>query len=131
MTKIRIKRVKPKKKPKRSTLKNKCDKMWSEIIRSRGQCEICGTYKASNPHHVIGRQNYNLRWDILNGCLLCSNHHTSGRLSAHTDSIWFMEWFKENRQKDYEHLVKKKNIIWDKDYDKVLEYLREAADEII
>ncbi len=114
-----------KKRPTRKTQKNKCDKLWSEIIRSKGQCEICGSYKAQNPHHVIGRQNYNLRWDVRNGCLLCSNHHTSGRLSAHNDSIWFMEWFKKNRPDDYKYLVKKKNEFWDLDYEKVLERLKD------
>ena len=126
MTRINIKRVKPKKKPKRSTMMHKCDKLWSLIIRSGGRCEICGSFKAQNPHHVIGRRNFNLRWDIRNGCLLCSNHHTSGKFSAHNDPIWFMKWFKENRGDDYEYLVKKKNKIWDRDYDKVLNDLQEV-----
>jgi len=116
-------KVKTKRKPSRKTLKNKCDKLWSKIIRSKGKCEVCGTFKANHPHHVIGRRNFELRWDIRNGCLLCANHHTAGKFSAHNDSIWFMDWFLRARPDDYEYLLKKKNGIWDKDYDKVLEYL--------
>lgn len=106
----------------RKKLKKKCDKIWSEIIRSKKYCEICGRL-ANNPHHVIGRVNYILRWNIRNGCLLCAGCHTSHRFSAHNDPIWFMDWFKKARPDDYKYLLKKKNEIWSKDYDKVLEYL--------
>lgn len=114
-------------KPSRKKLKNKCDKLWSEIIRSQGRCEVCGTLKANFPHHVIGRRNFMLRWDIRNGCLLCANHHTAGKFSAHNDPVWFMDWFEHHRKDDYEYLLKKKNKIWGKDYNKVLEYLNGIA----
>lgn len=111
------------KKPSRKTLKKKCDKVWGEIIRSKKYCEICGR-PANNPHHVIGRVNYILRWDIRNGCLLCAGCHTSHRFSAHNDPVYFMDWFKKHRPKDYDYLIKKKNKIWDKNYEEILKKLK-------
>ena len=103
------------------------DKLWSEIIRQKGYCEVCGKPNANNPHHVIGRVNHVLRWDVRNGCLLCAGCHTMNTKSAHQDMIWFVDWFKKARPEDYEYLLKKKNGLWDKDYDKVLAKLKEFA----
>ena len=113
------------KKSKRKTCKREADRLWSLIIRRKNNscCEICGRPNANNPHHVIGRVNYILRWDIRNGCLLCQGCHILNSKSAHQDPIFFIDWFKKHRLDDYKYLLKKKNKIWDKDYDKVLEYL--------
>ena len=83
---------------------------------------MCGR-PGNNPHHVIGRDNHAVRWDIRNGCLLCPGCHTMNNGSAHKDPQDFMIWFGNRRPDDYEYLLKQKNIIWDKDYNKVLEYL--------
>jgi len=85
-------KVKTKRKPSRKTLKNKCDDIWRKIIRSKIRCEVCGR-PGNNPHHVIGRDNHAVRWDIRNGCLLCSGCHTMNNGSAHKDPQDFMIWF--------------------------------------
>jgi hypothetical protein len=95
---------------KRTTLKNKADKLWSQIIRAKnkGRCEVCGK-PANNPHHIISRKNLTLRWDVRNGCLLCSGCHTLKRKSAHADPMWFIsEWLTQNRTSDYNYLWEKK-----------------------
>ena len=109
---------------KRKTLKNKCDKLWSEIIRSKGKCEVCGK-TGNNPHHVIGRRNLTLRHDVRNGCLLCPLHHTFGRESAHQDPVWFIHWFATNRPDDYNYLFEKREELSTKvDYEKRFEELK-------
>ncbi|GAG10315.1 unnamed protein product, partial [marine sediment metagenome] len=125
MTIVNMKRSKPKKRIKRSTLKNKCDALWRKIIHSKGKCERCPK-PGTDAHHVIGRGNYNLRWDIRNGCLLCASCHEFSKNSAKNNPLLFAEWFKLNRPDDYIYLMRKRNEIWDKDYDKVLEYLQEV-----
>jgi len=117
--------IKLKKKPKAKTMRNKCDRLWSEIIKSGGSCEICGR-PVRDPHHVIGRKNMALRWDIRNGVRLCFQHHTGGKLSAHNDPLWFMDWFKNHRPDDYEYLLKRKNELWNRDYAEVLRILQEV-----
>ncbi len=109
-------------------IKNKLDRLWSEIIRSGGNCEICGK-PTKDPHHVIGRKNLSTRWDLRNGVRLCFQHHTGGNKSAHNDPLWFIDWFKEHRPEDYEYLIKKKNetktyTIFD--YEEILKGLEEV-----
>ncbi len=113
-------------------IKNKLDKLWSEIIRSGGNCEICGQ-PTKDPHHVIGRKNLSTRWDLRNGVRLCFQHHTGGNRSAHNDPLWFIGWFKEHRPDDYEYLLTKKNetktyTIFD--YEEIYQRLKEAKDAL-
>lgn len=106
--------------------KDKCDDLWREIGRT-GICEVCGKPARDN-HHFIGRKNYTLRWDLRNKVELCFTDHTGGSQSAHNDPLWFIDWFKNHRPDDYKYLLKKKNEIWDKNYNKVLEYLNRVKD---
>jgi len=108
--------------------KKKADKAWSLAIRRKngGRCEICNSRPGNNPHHVVGRRNYTLRFNQRNGVLLCSYHHTFGRDSAHQNSVWFLEWFKKTRPADFEHVRSVKNRIIKrtiKDYVKIAEEL--------
>jgi len=79
------------KKPSKKTQKNKADRLWSETIhiRDNEQCRYCGSKSAVNAHHIIGRTGLHLRFDLRNGILLCSKHHTMGNQSAHQNPIWF------------------------------------------
>jgi hypothetical protein len=54
------------------------DKLWSLIVRTRDNfvCKMCGTQtKHSEAHHIIGKDNKAVRWDIDNGVTLCYYHH--------------------------------------------------------
>jgi len=103
----------------KKNLKKKCDTLWAKIIRSKGYCEWCGKSGRLNAHHAVGRSNHAVRWDLRNGVTLCVACH----FKAHQSPLEFAEWFKRARPEDYEYLMSKKNELWDKDYDKVLEYL--------
>lgn len=72
---------------------------------------MCGKTGKLNPHHVIGRRNLRLRWDLRNRCWLCYTHHVGGSISAHNDPVWFLGWFKQNRPGDYKYLQEVKNEI--------------------
>lgn len=59
-------------------LKNKCDKLWSEAIRTRdGECILCGKKETLQAHHwVHSKAQGNMhRWDIKNGVTLCYACH--------------------------------------------------------
>jgi len=94
------------KKPKRITLRRKADKLWSQVImkRNKGRCEVCGKV-GTQPHHILGKKNLTLRHDPKNGCLLCFQHHTGNKTSAHQDPMWFMMWLANHRRKDYEYVL--------------------------
>lgn len=120
------------KKGEKTKLKEKCDKLWSEIIKTGGNCEVCGE-PVRDAHHFIGRINTSTRWDLRNGVRLCFMHHTGGRISAHNDSVWFTDWFRENRPEDYEYLNKKKNEVktwYLSDYEQIYKELKEKLNEI-
>ena len=94
---------------KKRTIKNRMDKKWSLIIRSKGYCEVCKTsVHQLHPHHVTGRVNLNTRWDIRNGCCLCATHHTMGQKSAHQSPLWFHEWLLKHRPEDVAYLNEKR-----------------------
>lgn len=95
------------KKPKISTLKKKLDKLWSQKIKEKGACEICGKKENLNSHHIIGRRSLNLRWDLRNGCLLCPYCHTFSTNSAHQNPLFFLDWMKKHRPDDLKYLQKK------------------------
>ena len=124
-------------------LRDKCDDYWKWTIHQKGYCEVCGppeeipfiefgkTVKGLNAHHVVTRDNNNLRFDLHNGVLLCVNHHRFGNPCAHGNPIWFMDWFWTNRPADYIYLQDPK---WTKtktwriaDYEDILESLKEGV----
>jgi len=108
------------------------DKLWSEIIRSGGRCEICGKTTNLQAHHVIGRRNLSLRWDLHNGVCLCPGCHTFSKTSAHQNPIYFLDWFKKHRPEDYEYLIKKKNktkTFYLSDYEEIYKELKEVRDK--
>ena len=93
------------------------DAEWSLKIKELYgfKCEICG--KGSNQirlntHHIFSRANRMLRWDIDNGCCLCSSHHTLGNFSAHKSPMLFIEFIREKRGEEwYQRLRDKARIL--------------------
>ena len=88
----------------KKSIKKKCDTLWSRIIRSKEHCEMCGGL-GKNAHHVIGRINYSLRWDLRNGVCLCVGCH----FKAHNYPISFIDWFFLNRPVDYLYITDPKH----------------------
>lgn len=115
---------------KKKTLKNKADKLWREAVwkRDKYQCQVCGK-EARNAHHIVGRRNFRLRWEIDNGITLCPYHHTfSSTFSAHQTPTIFAEWFRDMFPDRHHFLMNRVNEIWDKNYDRVIKEL-EGFDE--
>lgn len=90
---------------KRKTLKNKLDRIVSQIVRDRGYCEYCKKRLPPaklHPHHFFSRSNLAVRWDMDNLFCLCAEHHTlSHQFSAHKTPAFFVEWAKEYRGKEW------------------------------
>lgn len=107
--KLRKQILRERKKLSPAKLKKECDALWSKIIRKKGTCEVCGKKLNLNAHHIIGRKNLTLRFDLKNGCCLCSGCHKFYQQSAHEDPLWFTEWLKQNRPDDYNYLQEQKN----------------------
>lgn len=94
-------------------------RLWTETVHRMhdGKCAICGkvhgevdpkTGKPSymNAHHIEPRATCAaLRYDPMNGILLCPSCHKFGRNSAHKGTIWFVTWLMNNRRDQYDYIM--------------------------
>lgn len=125
-----------KSKTRKQNLMKKCDNKRSTLVKRRAgwKCEVdgCTNDKYLNAHHVFTRNNRSTRYDLDNWIALCPSHHTfSNTFSAHRTPMEFAERIIKKRwKKRYDDLKLKANKIWDKDYDKVVEYLDNKEKEI-
>jgi len=100
------------KKPSKKTLKNKLDKIVSEIVKNKGCCERC--YKKASQvqlqtAHIFSRSNLSVRWDLDNVLCLCASCHIN---FAHKNPIEFAEFVKAKLgETKYEELKRKANTI--------------------
>lgn len=93
----------------RKKLRDRLDDLWRKIIvlRDGKKCKKCGKRKAPGkgnsiqPHHIYGRSNFRVRWDLSNGIALCGGCHTLTNYSAHKAPIDFINWLKEERGEDW------------------------------
>lgn len=89
--------------------RNKADKEWRLAIKARDKfCQVCGEgkeHKVLNAHHLIPKMYSEFRWDLDNGMLLCFQHHSLGRCSAHQHPVWFSRWLQFERPKIYNWIV--------------------------
>ena len=86
------------------SVKASCDRLWSQAIRSDGVCERCGRGGRLEAHHVYGRTNHRLRWNLLNGVALC---HACHRWAEHFP-ILFTHWF-EHRWPEVASILAEEN----------------------
>ena len=85
-------------KTERKKLRDQLDHCWAVIVKQRGNvCEYddCNKVTYLNAHHIFGRSNLSVRWDLDNGICLCPGHHTFSTFSAH-QSPAFTDWIKEH-----------------------------------
>jgi hypothetical protein len=76
------------KRPSKSTLIKKLDKLFSECVRSVGKCEWCGKREQLQCCHIYSRRYRHTRWDTLNAVCLCAGCH----FKAHQNPIDFTKW---------------------------------------
>lgn len=73
------------------------DSIWSLLVRLKYafQCQMCGKVsKHAEAAHVIGRENWNTRWDTQNGialCFYCHRYRIHGGKMTEQERIQFYE----------------------------------------
>ena len=84
-------------------------KLWGINVRLRDNntCQICGSTKFLNAHHIIPKEIKELSLDIMNGETLCVKCHKFGLFSAHKNGLWFSEFLKTKKPRQYAYLLKK------------------------
>ncbi len=85
-----------------ASLSKVADDLWSKVVRMSWVCEYCWEKEYLNAHHIFGRNNKSVRWEVSNGICLCSWHHTfSNEFSAHKTPSEFTYWLEKRRWRDY------------------------------
>ena len=77
------------KKPSKKTLRNKMDKLCSEMVRARGRCDRCGKTQNLQCAHIISRSHLATRWSLDNLLCLCPDCHIN---FAHKNPLAFADW---------------------------------------
>jgi len=90
----------------RKSLSNKLDKLFSEIVRSKGRCEKCGKTTTLQCAHIYSRKNKWLRWDTENALCLCAGHHF---FWGHQEPAEFIRWCMTIKNFDYLDKLKQIN----------------------
>ena len=72
---------------KKTTLRNKCDKLIGAKVRSLGRCEICGSKHELQWVHFLTRAIIRFRYHELNNGCICVRCHFKGHDNPH----WFTE----------------------------------------
>ncbi len=111
--------------------RNKCDKLWKQIIQCEGQCAICRQSNCQlHAHHLIRRDAIFFRHNIHCGILLCAQHHMySLECSAHGAPWNFEKWMQKNRIGQWRWWSKNRNKIITGvriNYQQVYDVLKEA-----
>lgn len=115
-TKSRPKKAKLESLPK---IRRRLMKLWTAKVHAMhgGRCAICrkmhgevdpktGKPSYMNAHHIEPRATCAaLRYDPMNGILLCPSCHKFGRNSAHKGTIWFITWLMQNRPWQYDYVM--------------------------
>ena len=91
--------------PKKSTLRNKLDKLCSQIVRARGSCEKCKSKESLQCCHIFSRKYNNTRWDLDNLLCLCAKDH----FLFHAEPLYFAEWVKLHLGEEKYELLKEKH----------------------
>lgn len=91
--------MKPRKPIKRSKsphkiLEKECDALWSKAVKLRAgnKSEISGKTDVLNAHHLVGKPNYRLRYELSNGISLTSGEHffvahNAGRVEGFKNTV--------------------------------------------
>ena len=82
----------------------KLDEAWAYLVKLEAgfKCEVCGTEKNLNSHHIWSRSNRSVRWNPANGVCLCVSHHTfNSKFSAHKTPTEFTYWLEETYGKPF------------------------------
>ena len=108
-------------------LNKRLDDCWKLAVKIKysWRCVYCGETHYINAHHIFGRVNRSVRWDLNNGLCLCPFHHTLGSFSAHQNPV-FVDWIKDYiGSEEYNELMIKANTVKKWTYEEKEELLAE------
>lgn len=107
-TRRKTKRVKRRKLEPLARIRRRLMRLWTARVAEEWghRCAVCGSESTPNAHHLENRNTCRaLRYDPMNGILLCPSHHKWGRNSAHKGGIWFADWLMRNHPDRFAYVL--------------------------
>lgn len=106
------------KRPKRTTQRNKADKLFSRYIRLRDrECRSCLTPLNLQCAHIFSRRYMSVRFDPANAMALCAGCH---KKYTHNPIEWEDFCIKQMGVDDYQDLRRRAVVLTRLDYEEVL-----------
>lgn len=106
--KKKAKKVKRKKLEPKARIRRRLMKLWTAAVHAEfgEKCAVCGSTSLPNAHHIESRIMFKgLRYDPMNGVLLCPTHHKFGKDSAHMAGCWFARWLAHNLPDRFDYVL--------------------------
>jgi predicted restriction endonuclease len=104
-------KIKVKKKIGKKALAKRLMEEWSLKVKELAnfKCEKCGSTEYLNSHHIFGRKNKSVRYDVDNGCCLCAGHHKfKTDFSAHETPLLFTHFIIDKRGQEWYEVLRLK-----------------------
>lgn len=97
------------KKETKTSLRNRCDRLFSLLIRGKNACEWCHRRDVRlETAHIVSRAVIKLRYEPLNALCLCSGCHRK----AHSNPLLFTELVKKIKgEPEYKYLIRRSQIL--------------------
>jgi HNH endonuclease. len=107
--------------------KGRCDKLVSQIVRSAGKCQRCGSVDTLQCAHIISRKYSATRTDLRNLWVLCARCHRRLTDWPREHSRYITETIGSTK---YEELRDKAEQVTKMDWDAEYERLKAVAKEM-
>lgn len=120
------------KKLSRKGLIKKLDKIFADKVKAAGKCQLKGLDHIScngnlQCMHIVSRKYKVLRWSNLNALAGCQAHHY-----WYTSNSWdWNELIRKYFPEQYDYVTEFKNVVWDKDLERVERELIDDYEERI
>lgn len=126
----------------KSKLARKALRLWFEVgaLLAGPSCAVCGAAHGTlnakgkpqwlNGHHIEDKNNYALRFDLKNHVHLCPTCHKWGVDSAHRAPVWFIDWLREHRLRQYVYVLHARRLKPSQLADWTIEMLVEAIETL-
>lgn len=102
------KKAKRKKLESLARIRRRLMRLWTAKVAEMWdhKCAVCGSESLPNAHHMENRNTCGaLRYDPMNGILLCPSHHKFGKDSAHKGGLWFADWLLRQHPDRFEYVM--------------------------
>lgn len=123
-----IKKRKYRKRTERQKKQDLADRLFSLLIRKVGYCQLAGkdTIRCGGNlqcMHLVTRGAWSIRWDPANAICGCAGHHV---YYTNNPEKW-RDFLETHFFEEWAYINARRNVMWDKDLDKVLASLEGVA----